>query len=518
MKFKYILTTFAAAGALMLTSCEGMLDIPQHSVSPVEGYYDTDAGAEEGITAVYGMMRSLENGMCAFSQFKDFLSDDVWTGGGSHYDGTFYMLNDYTFGTEYGTLRTVYGNLYNMIYAANVVIENVTGDSDVMRRAVAEAKVFRAYAYFQLVTLWGPAPLVDHTLSEDEYMQGNSTVEKLWQFIETDLTDAINSGALTEKTNLNDKTARITKQFAQAMLGKSYLFQEKFQDAAQVLDEVIDSGLYDLNPDLSNQGTPDGPLSYESLFEINSLQDNTQSSNNNMRWTFMGLRGEKYSYTDENIFASSTFGYMNPRKELYDDFVAVEGEDGYRLNQTIKTREQMAQWCTNIMEITDNEGYWCYKYRILSQYWAGYFYANNIRVMKFNEVLLLAAEAHVRGNYEADKAVEYFNRIRTRAQAPTVSSVTFEDIKRELRLETCFDGCRYQNLIRWGDAATELAHNGEQNPALQPDGTVTWQRYNDNTECGFKVGKHELLPFPATEMNVNPNMTQNPGWGGGSAK
>ena len=94
MKFKYILTTFAAAGALMLTSCEGMLDIPQHSVSPVEGYYDTDAGAEEGITAVYGMMRSLENGMCAFSQFKDFLSDDVWTGGGSHYDGEFYKLND----------------------------------------------------------------------------------------------------------------------------------------------------------------------------------------------------------------------------------------------------------------------------------------------------------------------------------------------------------------------------------------------------------------------------------------
>jgi hypothetical protein len=128
MKFKYILTTFAAAGALMLTSCEGMLDIPQHSVSPVEGYYDTDAGAEEGITAVYGMMRNLENGMCAFSQFKDFLSDDVWTGGGSHYDGTFYMLNDYTFGTEYGTLSTVYGNLYNMIYAANVAEDDLADD------------------------------------------------------------------------------------------------------------------------------------------------------------------------------------------------------------------------------------------------------------------------------------------------------------------------------------------------------------------------------------------------------
>ena len=98
------------------------------------------------------------------------------------------------------------------------------------------------------------------------------------------------------------------------------------------------------------------------------------------------------------------------------------------------------------------------------------------------------------------------------------TQAAFEDIKRELRLETCFDGCRYQNLIRWGDAATELAHNGEQNPALQPDGSVTWERYNDNTECGFKTGKHELLPFPATEMSVNPNMKQNPGWVGETAE
>lgn len=513
MKFKYILTIFAIAGSLLLTSCEGMLNIQQHSVSPTEGYYDTDDGAEEGITAVYCAMRSLENGMCAFSQMKDFLSDDVWTGGGSHYDGEFYKLNDYTFGTDFTYIRSAYENLYNLIYSANVVIENVTGDSEVMRRAVAEAKVFRAYAYFQLVTLWGSAPLVDHTLSEDEYMQGNSSPEQLWAFIETDLSEAIESGDLTEKTDLNDKTARATLQFAQSLLGKAYLFQDKFTDAAKALDTVIDSGLYDLNPDLSNQGTPDGSLSYESLFEINVLNDNTQSgTNNNMRWTFMGLRGEKYSYTAANVFATSTFGYMNPRKSLYDDFVAVEGVDGYRLNETIKTREQMSEYCTNIMTITDNEGYWCWKYRILSNYWAGYFYANNVRVMKFNEVLLLAAEAHLRGNYEPEKAVEYFNRIRTRAQAPTVATVTFDDIKRELRLETCFDGCRFQNLVRWGEAAEKLASNGKENPALQPDGTVTWESYNDNSAYGFKTGKHELLPFPATEMAVNPNMTQNPGW------
>lgn len=227
-----------------------------------------------------------------------------------------------------------------------------------------------------------------------------------------------------------------------------------------------------------------------------------------------GLRGEKYSYTDASPFATATWGYLNPRKDLYDDFVAVEGVDGYRLNETIKTREQMINdyGTTNIMTITDNEGYWCWKYRILSKYWAGYFYANNVRIMKFNEVLLLSAEAHLRGNYEPEKAVEYFNRIRTRAQAPTVAVVTFDDIKRELRLETCFDGCRFQNLMRWGEAAEKLASNGKENPALQADGTVVWEQYNDDSKCGFKTGKHELLPFPATEMSVNPNMTQNPGW------
>ena len=111
----------------------------------------------------------------------------------------------------------------------------------------------------------------------------------------------------------------------------------------------------------------------------------------------------------------------------------------------------------------------------------------------------------------ASKAVDYVNKVRNRAQLPALGSVSMDDIKKEKRLELWMEGCRYQDLIRWGDAATVLAKRGQERPALYKDGRVSWNEQK-NASAGFKSGKHELLPFPATEMNVNKNMTQNPGW------
>ena len=519
MKNRYISSILVVVGVLSFSSCQDNLDITQHSVSSINSYYKTDAEAEEGIVSCYAALRTLHTTFGSSMQaLANDLTDDVWVGGGNHYDGSGspYKLGDYTYDGAISSLSTVYTNLYVLVYRANVVIENVKGESEVMKRAVAEAKVFRAFAYFYLTTYWGTPPLVDHILVENEYMQGNSTSANLWAFIEKNLTEAISSGALTQKANVDAKTYRITKQFAQGLLGKTYIFQKKYAEAAVMLENVITSGLYALNPDLTNMGTPLGNYSKEAIFEVNQINDNSQSAtNNNLRWTAMGLRGEKYSYTSANIFATATWGFEQPTKDLYDAFVSVEGVDGYRLNNTIKTRQQMIDQfgVNNILVITDNEGYYGYKYRTLKSLWAGYFYANNTRIMKYNEVLLLAAEAYLQSG-NAAKATTYINMIRTRAQAPTISgTVTLTQIKTESRLELCWEGQRYENLQRWGDAATVLAMKGQKNPALQTDGSVKWEVYNtDASKCGYKVGKHELFPFPATEMSVNPNMTQNPGW------
>lgn len=516
MKNRYISSILVIVGVLSFSSCQDNLDIKQHSVSSIDTYYQTDTQAEEGIVACYAAFRSIHAGFTPMQAVENYLSDDVWVGGGNHYDGNNYRLGDYTYDSAFGSISTLYSQFYTLIYRSNVVLENVSPDSDIMKRAIAEAKVFRAYAYFYLTFFWGTPPLVDHTLSDSEFMQANSTTDKLWAFVEKDLTEAISSGALTQKSGVNTMTYRVTKQFAQALLGKTYVFQKKYAEAATMLDNVIASGLYTLNTDLTNMGTPLGVGSVESIFETNQINDISQNaSNNSFRWTAMGLRGEKYTYTSANIFATATWGFEQPSKDLYDAFVSVEGVNGYRLNNVIKTRQQMIDQfgVNNNQKITDNEGLYGFKYRTLKSIWAGYFYANNTRVMKYNEVLLLAAEAYLQSG-NAAKATTYINLIRTRAQAPTITgAVTMAQIKTESRLELCYEGQRYENLQRWGDAATILASKGTKNPALQVDGNVEWEVYNaDASKCGYKVGKHELFPFPSTEMNVNPNMVQNPGW------
>src|SRR5512145_402755 len=154
MKNRYKLLILVVVGVLSFVSCEDNLDITQHSVSPVASYYKTDGEAEEGIISCYTAFRALHTGFGAMHAIENYLSDDVWTGGGNHYDGTNYKLGDYTFDAAFGNITSLYNNLYILVYRTNVVIENVKGESDVMKRAVAEAKVFRAYAYFYLTTFW----------------------------------------------------------------------------------------------------------------------------------------------------------------------------------------------------------------------------------------------------------------------------------------------------------------------------------------------------------------------------
>ena len=122
----------------------------------------------------------------------------------------------------------------------------------------------------------------------------------------------------------------------------------------------------------------------------------------------------------------------------------------------------------------------------------------------------MTAEAYIQTG-QPNKALPYINKVRNRAHLNPLSSVTLDDLKKEKRLELWMEGTRYQDLIRWGDAATVLSKRGQERPALYKDGHVSWDEQK-NPSAGFKSGKHELLPFPTTEMNVNKNMTQNPGW------
>jgi hypothetical protein len=104
----------------------------------------------------------------AYNDFflKNVLSDDIFSGGGSRGDNSILeQLNEYKFSTSNSTMSGYFSGLYSLIYRSNLVINNFKAESDVKKRAIAEAKIARAWANFNLVTLWGPAPFVTHELA-----------------------------------------------------------------------------------------------------------------------------------------------------------------------------------------------------------------------------------------------------------------------------------------------------------------------------------------------------------------
>ena len=531
---KNLLYIVLAVMAMGFASCDDKLDIEKHgNLGGMDEFYVNDDNVNQGTASMYTELKGL---YFNWLFTKNALSDDSWAGGSKRGDNSsLEMLNEYTFDSDNGMIQGLYSGLYSVIYKANLIIDKTKGSLEdpnaektpVMMRAINEAKVFRAWAHFELVTLWGTAPVVDHLLEPSEYRKGNSTPADLWAQVEKDLTEAIASGTLPSKSSVDDNETgiRITKETAQAFLGKAYLFQGKYNEAASMLDNVINSGKYALfNGEYDMQFHAAYNNNCESIFELQKRYDPDQAwSSMDMIYIMMGWRTSELSYSGQagNELAQGNYGFFNPRKSLYDAFVSWEGANGYRLNKTILTYDQVEAYGVSLLSgkyLYGHEGYFFWKNQAfkddLTQDFSAFqvFQFIDLKVMRYAEVLLMAAEAHLQAG-NSSKALDYINQIRTRAKETPLSAVTLNDIKTEKRLELCLEGVRYQDLIRWGDAQSTMGEQGKQVPAFRGIGSdgylVNWDI--QNTTYGFKE-KHNLLPIPLKELQINPNMQKNTGW------
>ncbi|MDO5443073.1 MAG: RagB/SusD family nutrient uptake outer membrane protein, partial [Bacteroidia bacterium] len=140
--------------------------------------------------------------------------------------------------------------------------------------------------------------------------------------------------------------------------------------------------------------------------------------------------------------------------------------------------------------------------------------------MRYAEVLLMYAECCAMTNDSAN-GLKYLNMIQERAGSKHISStLTLDEVKKEKMFELWAEGCRWADMVRWGDFDGVL-NAGKNIPSLydskwtkESSETRFYVKYsNPNTqETGFKKGKHELFPYPDYEIMTNPNISQNPGW------
>lgn len=347
-----------------------------------------------------------------------------------------------------------------------------------------------------------------------------------------------------EKQSKDDKVVNVTKQLAQALLGKAYIYEstflntDKWAQARTALSEVINSGKYDLfRGKYNDQFHIQSPYTCESMFEINMVPDG-QNFYTYMMTQRLGWRTEMFKKSQLDATnasgltetATESYGFYSPSRELYKAFVEAEGEDGYRLNQVIITYKQlnaMPLQIDNGKVVYGNAGYFPLKFMPrMSERLKTNCYAMNLVLFRYAEALLLAAEAELpaHGGSQA-KVDQYMNLIRERAQiANRPGQYTLSDIIKEKRLELCGEGSRFPDVVRWGIAAEVFKDTGKRIPRLYglADGSDNTNPSYENVD-GYNIewittggngwqSKYVSLPIPQGELNVNKVITQHEGW------
>lgn len=527
MKRNIVIRTIGIMLALALSAgCDSFLDTEQKGVTTQQNFYQTDEEAEQAVYAIYKKLRSGDEALGLMHTvylfvYKNILSDDAQAGGTSRSDNTYgNEMNEFLISPSNNILKSIYMLYYQVIYCANQVIQKVEEDTDTKKLCVAEAKALRALAYFELTTVWGPVPLVTEPLEPRNYNQSNSTVAELYAQIEKDLQEAIAVLPLKSEQSAANK-ARVSKGAAQAWLGKAYLYQKKYDEAAKIFDVVINSGQYSLHPVFAEIFRKATEFGSESLFEISYQADLGEVTVATAILAWGGPNGSFFSAGTTGI-TESGWGWCPPEKGLREAFVAA-GDDKRR-KATVLNEEDMIALGGSMRDADGNLAYGCdglvrmkyggfldeiaesnEAYHVLGE--------TNYRLMRYADVLLMAAEANNRNNPADDaKAAGYVNQVRRRVDldpldATITGNALFEAIKLERRLELAFEFVRFQDLVRWGDAATVLKDSGKKTSlGVHINGV---EQFLEQPNAGFK-SHNNLMPFPDTEIAVNPNIVQNP--------
>ncbi len=390
------------------------------------------------------------------------------------------------------------------VYRASYIIENEANDVEFDSKAqiIAEARFLRAYFNFELVKWFGPIPIKPDGRFElgDELSLPRSPVEEVYTLIEDDLLKAIPDLAVQAP-----EVGRAPKAAAQALLGKVYLYQDKFAESAQQLQAVIDSGQYHLYGtqdgenflDLFEFFVENGP---ESVFEVQYSGAQgagfgcLQCSEGNVAVGFSGVRGY-----NGPIYVSG-FGFNLPTQETVDAF----SDDDLRKELSIldieawkAEFEAQGQPVTytigNQDPVTGHTGFYNRKYIPRENEREpddNLTHPNNYRAMRYADVLLMAAEALNRGGINDELARDYLNQVRERAGLEPVTSsgaALLDDIYLDRRLELMGEGHRFFDLVRTGRAADVID--------------------------GFQPNKNEVFPVPFEEIQFSQgNWDQNPNY------
>ena len=562
---------------MTLGACSKLLEEPQKGVVAIETFYQTDEHAQGALVNIYdGLTQQLaraqgEGIFSAFFGLYNMCSDDMYGAGEFFGDNDQFggQLNEFRYDDANTVVTSMYKAWYQVIYACNQLIDHFDGelaDTPVKKQCLAEARVIRAYAHMMLAIGWNRPPLVDHCLAgNDRPTQYEGTHEELLEWCAQEAEAAVND--LTERSSTADKngTARVTKGFAWTVAGKAYLFAGNWAKSKENLKKVISSGKYALVPPERIRETfhVAGEGNEEIIFATNVLQNASigdwSGKMQKSPWMMMDIWGWRMDHCNgKPSSVKGGWGLIGVREDFATDLVANDGYDSARRKAWIrkfdpeilyemaydtdggKTLEQKKTANDRgIRSYLFGQGEYLHYKRVTDA--ADMDWNNsllNTLVFRYAEVLLMYAEACARTN--DNDGLQYLQAIQNRAGSKTVSSsLTLDAVKKEKRFEMFMEGCRWPDMVRWSIQDNDksifdsVKNSGKNIPSLydhyfdadadgKPIASTTAEHsiYIKYEPCpsgqtvGFQAGKHEWFPYPFAETSINPEIGQNPGWGG----
>jgi len=487
-----------------LASCKKWVDYDPHDDFKITDldYLKSETDYRTMAVSVYTPIQWLNQAV----PVGDIASDNAVSGGENSSDVlSLQQIDDYTHTPVNSTLLDLWQSAYEGVNRANYMTQykNVNKAGETVNftgkdALYGEIYFLRAYYYFHLVRFFGDVPLFADkrlTLSESKTLKRSAKAD-VYKQIELDLTNAI---AVLPITNI--EKGRVTKYAAQALLGKVLLYQNKFDAAAAMLENVV-NGPFSLVPDFAGMFLASGENGVESIFEI-------QYSNTSPYYNWAGYNKGQGNYAVQQcgirgLSGSAAMPYAAgwstnlPTTNLASAYAAGDiRKDATCLNIEAYKAANPSFGISYQVAPYKNTGLYNQKYLPRKGETSGQVelnYLNNFRIIRYADVLLMAAEANNRATTSNDtKAQLYLNKVRRRAFAVndaskdiTATGATLKQaIWDERRLELAMEGDRFFDLVRTGQAATKIT--------------------------GFATGKHEVFPIPQAEINIS-GLTQNPGY------
>lgn len=445
-------------------------------------------GFEEKAFGLYGKIRTQE-GVTDWNRywFQSIRSDDAAKGSSSTDAATLGNVMD-NFQYSATEFASNWNGHYSLIFACNDLVVTVETSGATDQGSIvnaAEAKAIRAFAYFDLRRDYGEVPIIlNKIVTPSDGIKAKNTIAEVDAQIISDLEYAAQHLPLSWPSY----PGRATKGFANSLLAKLYLYQGEWKKSLAKSEEVIKSGQYNLMSSYETLFTKAGNNSRETIFEVQFLVVGRTYYSNNY-FESQGVRGSGtwdlgWGFNVPTTNLISAYEANDPRKAVT---ILTSGQsDG--LGNTLPASPPLDQLYWNKKAYTlpserttygENKNHW-----------------ENIKIMRYADVLLMAAEAaNEDGN--SGLAATYLEEVRKRARGannsilPIVSggqTTLRTAIKQERRIEFALEGERFYDLVRWGDAATVLGGKGFQ-------------------------AKHRYYPIPQTAIDQSGGvLVQNPNY------